>query len=81
MSESGGRDLFVRSGVEMTRVNFVSIVKRWCLAVALCVAGTIPTQAQSADSRDEASIKGQLTAYAEASQRGDGHARYRKEVT
>ena len=51
------------------------IIKRWWLAVALCVAGTLPTQAQSAGSRDEASIKAQLTAYAEASQRGDGHAR------
>jgi ketosteroid isomerase-like protein len=51
------------------------IMKRWWLAVALCVAGTLPTHAQSAGSRDEASIKSQLTAYAEASQRGDGHAR------
>ena len=50
-------------------------MKRWWLAVALCVAGTLPTQAQSAGSRDEASIKAQLTAYAEASQRGDGHVR------
>ena len=50
-------------------------MKRWSLAVALCLAGTVSTQAQSAGSRDEASIKAQLTAYAEASQRGDGHAR------
>ena len=45
------------------------------LAVVLCVAGARPTQAQSADSRDEGLIKAQLIAYAEASQRGDGHAR------
>jgi ketosteroid isomerase-like protein len=51
------------------------IIKRGWLAVALCVAGTFPAQAQSAGSRDEASIKAQLTAYAEASQQGDGHAR------
>jgi ketosteroid isomerase-like protein len=43
--------------------------------VALCMAGTLSGQAQSAGSRDEASIKAQLTAYAEASQWGDGHAR------
>jgi ketosteroid isomerase-like protein len=51
------------------------IIKRWWLTVALCIAGTLPDQAQPAGSRDEASIKAQLTAYAEASQRGDGHAR------
>ena len=51
------------------------IIKRWWLAVALCIAGLVPTRAQSADSLEEASIKAQLTAYAEASQRGDGHAR------
>lgn len=51
------------------------IIRRWLLAVALCVAGILPIQAQSAGSRDEASIKAQLAAYAEASERGDGHAR------
>jgi hypothetical protein len=50
-------------------------MKGWWLAVALCVAGSVRTQAQSADSRDEGLIKAQLTAYAEASERGDGHSR------
>ena len=48
------------------------IMKRWWLVVAFCVVVTLPTQAQSAGSRDEASIKAQLAAYADASQRGDG---------
>jgi ketosteroid isomerase-like protein len=51
------------------------IIRRWWLTVALCMAGTLSDRAQSAGSQDEASIKAQLTAYAEASQRGDGHAR------
>jgi uncharacterized protein (TIGR02246 family) len=50
-------------------------MRSWWLAVVLCAAGAFPTQAQSTDSRDEGLIKAQLTAYAEASQRGDGHAR------
>ncbi len=51
------------------------IFKRCWLTVALCMAGVLSDQARSAGSQDEASIKAQLTAYAEASQRGDGHAR------